>query len=115
MKKLIASCMVCTLVLGVVACSNFSDKEEQDNATSIATITKVIQFENKDVASIELKNTKTNNSKELASESTMQTVVDSLQNAKKKEVFLNKEARDNVNAVITLKYIGGDKQDFFVW
>ncbi|MEN1935901.1 hypothetical protein AAIE21_09810 [Paenibacillus sp. 102] len=115
MKKLIASCMVCTLFLGVVGCSNFSDKEEQENATSIATITKVVQFENKDVTSIELKNAKTNNSKELASESTMQTVVDSLQNAKKKDVLLGKEARDNMNAVMTLKYSGGDKQDFFVW
>ncbi|HEK9099666.1 hypothetical protein KFD70_01125 [Bacillus pfraonensis] len=115
MKKLIASCMVCTLFLGVVGCSNFSDKEEQENATSLATITKVVQFENKDVASIELKNAKTNNSKKLASESTMQTVIDGLQNAKKKEVFIDKEARDNMNAVMTLKYNGGDKQDFLVW
>ncbi|WP_243521849.1 hypothetical protein [Bacillus pseudomycoides] len=115
MKKLIASYMVCILTLGVVGCSNLSDKEEQDNATSIATITKVVQFEDKDVISIELKDTKTNNMKEISSESTMQTVIDSLQNAKKKDVLLDKEARNNMNAVMTLKYSGGDKQDFFVW
>ena len=115
MKKLIASYIVCTLTLGVVGCSNLSDKEEKDNATSIATITKVVQFEDKDVISIELKDTKTNNMKELSSESTMQTVIDSLQNAKKKDVLLDKEARDNMNAVMTLKYSGGDKQDFFLW
>lgn len=107
--------MICTLTLGVVGCSNLSDKEEQDNATSIATITKVVQFEDKDVLSIELKDTKTSKMKELSSESTMRTVIDSLQNAKKKDVLLDKEARNNMNAVMTLIYSGGDKQDFFVW
>ncbi|WIY63134.1 hypothetical protein [Bacillus arachidis] len=40
--------------------------------------------------------------------------LESLQNAKKKDVLLDKEALKNMNAVITLKYKNGDKQDFFV-
>ncbi|MBO1628276.1 hypothetical protein [Bacillus arachidis] len=40
--------------------------------------------------------------------------LESLQNAKKKDVLLDKEALKNMNAVITLKYKSGDKQDFFV-
>ncbi|MGG2134637.1 hypothetical protein AB1284_25545 [Bacillus sp. S2(2024)] len=116
MKKFIVICLISVFMLTFVGCSSQFDKKTGASTASTTTPTKVVKFENKDITFIELKDAKTNNIKKIDSEATMQTFVDGLQNARKREnVPVDKQARDNMNAIMTIKYRDGDKKEFFVW
>ncbi len=109
-------CAISVFMLTFVGCSGQSDNTTKTNTASTTTPTKVVKCGNKDIAFIELKDAKTNNIKKVDSEATMQTFVDGLQNARKREnVLVDKQARDNMNAIMTMKYKDGDKKEFFVW
>ncbi|MCP8970132.1 hypothetical protein [Ectobacillus ponti] len=115
MKGLISIGAICLGILGIAGCSD-ANETKQEKVTSVATITKVVQFQGKEVVSLEIGSKKTNIVKQFSDESTVQKVVDGLEHAKKRDkVLLDKEALDALNAVLKVKYRGGEQQEYFVW
>ncbi|GAB6504531.1 lipoprotein [Bacillus sp. UMTAT18] len=121
MKRLtfgIIGALSITLLIGCTSNSNETKASNKEASTAVKEkefAYENVMFEQKEVRKLEISPVNSKSSNQVVNKENMKTIFTSLENAEKKTLLLDKEAKDYIHSKMKVTYQDNSIQEFFVW